>query len=81
LSEGFKHIISTANAFSVAVVYHYRNTRFPLMRGNKSGKVSEAFKPNNIYNPIGEPSLPRHANDVFSIHAILSLNPLVPTFL
>jgi hypothetical protein len=34
------------------------------MRGNKFGEVSKAFKPNDIYNPIGEPSLPRHENEV-----------------
>jgi hypothetical protein len=77
LSEGFKHIISTANTFGVAVVYHYQATRLPLIRGNKGGEVSEAFKPHNIYNPIGEPSLPRHADNVFAVHFssfVISLN-------
>jgi len=76
LSEGFKHIVSTANPFGVAVVYHYQATRLPLMRGDKGGEVSEAFKSNNIYNPIGEPRLPRHANNVFAIHLLLIVEVL-----
>jgi hypothetical protein len=74
LSKGFKHIIGTANPFGIAVVYHYQATRLPLMRGDKVGEVGEAFEPNNIYNPIGETSLPRHTDNVFSCHAFFSLN-------
>jgi hypothetical protein len=34
------------------------------MRGNKGGEAFKPLKPNDIYNPIGKPSLPRHADDV-----------------
>jgi hypothetical protein len=76
LSEGFKHIISTANPFGVGIVQNYQTTRLPLMRGNEIGKELESNVIELRCLTVPVTRLPRHADNVFSIHAILSLNPI-----